>query len=423
MPSRHKTRKQPKQNGGAGIFSLFSKPSPQLPYESYLSSINRVYLFLYSKVKPTTSGYIPIEKDQIILTQEQKDYFRSLLEPYTTSDNEEEFVKKILGTDSIQILNREIQQVEAPNTQVLDLILNRPAIAQSFAGSWGRFIPVIFSSEKQITYRQNWEQNICKLDQAVDQNVPIRSLEENRCIIIYHRKLDLSIIEGQFQLVYGNKTTIGPGVPILFVEKEYMPEMNGVPFPYTMIRASELMNTSFILDAFINNGVKEIQPNLAAVLQKEKKQLWNQYSLVKVIDYRDLATHDVFGEKFISVSDEFSAPKDTYFLLPNLSSMDEVKGMDAQSTLQMRVRYPTIWATLGADPNVDFFLRLPYKQQIRFSILQSQQYIKLAQTNPETAFRTAHLTDLRDPTKKEEFLRNIDADLVETYRKILERHR
>lgn len=430
MPSRYKTRKlqYKKQKGGAGFFSVASKPT-RLPYESYASSINRVYTFLYSKIKTTTPGYLPLQVGQKILSSEQKNFFRSLLDSYKISNSnastyrDDDFVRDILGVDSIQTLNRQIQQVEAANTEVQNIVLNRPAIAQSFAGSWGRFLPVIFASEKQLEYRQDWEQNICTYDSKVDQNRSITSLNENRCILIYHNKADFPVIESQFQLVYGDSKTIGPGLPFLLVEKEYLPEMNGLPFPYTNIHASKLMKTSFVLDALINNGVKEIQANLAETIEKEQKRLWNQYSLVKIVNHRQLNRHDIYNQKFISVVDEFSSQPGNYFLLPNLSSLDQVKGMDVQSSLQFRVRYPRIWSTLGSDPNLDFFIGLNYPDQIRFAVLQFKQFVKILRTSPDTAFRTVFLTDLRSIATKELFLRNIEADEIEKYRALLNRHR
>jgi len=429
-----KHRKTRKQKGGAGFFSMLSKPtsspSSPPPYESYLSSINRVYTFLYSKLKPTTPGYIPLKSGQTKLTSEQKDYFRSLLDEYTiqnsnerTTYRDEDFVKNILGVESVTALTREIQAVEAAGTPVQDIILNRPSIAQSFAGSWGRSIPFIYSSDKQLEYRQNWEQHICRFDYKVDSNRPILSLEENRCVVVYFSKDKLESLEAEFELVYGNNAKIGVGFPSLQVEQEFMPIMDGQPFPYTRIQASKLMKTSYVLDAFINNAVKEIQPNLAATIEKENKRLWNQYSLVKVVNHRNFARHDIYMQKFISVADEFPVKEGTYFLLPNLSSLHQVKGMDVQSSLQLRTRYPSIWASLGPDPNLDFFQGLKYIEQIEFAVLQFKQYVKVVATNPINAFRTVYLSDLRVPETKELFLQNIDAESFQTYRNLLNRHR
>jgi hypothetical protein len=427
MSSRYKTRKQRRQKGG--VFSLFSKPAAQI-FESYLSAVNRVYTFLYSKVKPTTPGYIPLASGQTKLTSQQKDFFRSLLEPYKTTNangrntfRDEAFVQEVLGVESIPQLTREIQAVEAAGTAIQDIILNRPATAQSFAGSWGRFLPLIFSSEKQLEYRQNWEQHICRFDSKVDSNRPIRSLEENRCVVVCHSQDNLEGLEGEFQLVYGNRAEIGPGFPMLQVEKDYMPVMDGRTFPYTRLRASTLMKTSYVLDAFINNGVLFIQPDLAAAIEKEYKHLWNQYSLVKVVNHKQLARHDIYMQKFISVVDDFPVAAGTYFLLPNLSTLEKVKGVDVQSSLQLRIRYPTIWSTLGNDPNLAFFQGLKYSEQIQFAVLQFKQYIKVVEKNPDTAFRTVYTTDLRLPAAKEVFLREIEADSLETYRSLLNRHR
>lgn len=430
MPSRRKTRKQKKQKGGAGLFSLFSKPmQEEKTYESYLSAINRVYTFLYKKVKPSIQGYIPLVPGQTRLTSEQKDFFRSLFEPYVsvnangeTKYRDKEFARDVLGVESVGQLTKEIQTVEAAGTPIQDIIFNRPAIAESFAGAWGRFIPIIFTSEKHLEYRQNWEQHICAFDYTVNQNKPIRSLEEARCIVIYHDKEQLYQLTKEFQMVYGDSAVIGPGFPFLQVEKEYMPMMDKGPFPYTRILASKLMKTSYVLDAFINNAIKDIQPNLAETIEKEYKRLWNQYSLVKVVNHRHFAQHNIYKQKFISVADEFPINEGTYFLLPNLPSLDQVRGVDAQSSLQLRVRYPSIWATLGSDPNLQFFQGLNYREQIEFSILQFQQYVKVVATNPDSAFRTVYLSDLRVPATKELFLQNIDADLLQTYRNLLNRH-
>lgn len=429
MTSRHKTRKQRKQKGGAGVFSLFPKPAAP-PFESYLSSVNRVYLFLYSKVNPTTPGYSPLSSGQSKLTSQQKDFFRSLLESYKMTNTngrntfrDEAFVQEVLGYENALQLSRDIQATEAAGTPIQDIIFNRPAIAQSYAGSWGRFLPVVFSSEKQLEYRQNWEQHICRFDAKVDSNRPIRSLEENRCVVVCYSQENLEGLEGEFQLVYGNQAEIGPGFPLLQVEKEFMPVMDGRTFPYTRIQASALVKTSYVLDAFINNAIHFIQPDLAAAIEKEHKRLWNQYSVVKVVNHKHLAKHDIYMQKFISVTDDFPVAVGTYFLLPNLSSLEKVKGMDVQSSLQLRTRYPTIWSTLGTDPNLDFFLTLHYPEQIEFAVLQFKQFMKQVSTHPDTAFRTVYTTDLRLPATKEVFLREIESESREKYRMLLNRHR
>lgn len=443
--SYRKTRKQRNQNGGAGFFSKFSKSAPVAPspsqeeevqYETILSSLNRVYLFLYSKLKPSTPGYIPLKEGQLLLTQEQKNFFQSLLQPYINSVNSdgvisyrhENIIRDVLGAESDRELEAEIRKVESPSKLIRDVITNKPAIAETYAGDWYRFISLVSYSEKQLEYIQDYGHAMCRYDYKFDQNRPIRSLSEQRCVLVIHNKEQLNNTREnthhvrEYKLVYGNSAKIGPGFPYLLVNEEYMPVANKKPVPYARITSSKLMKISFVLDAFINNGVKEIQPDLADVIQREQKQLWNQYSLVKVVDYRKLSQYNALTEKFIAVSDTFETKEGAYFLLPTLTSFEKVKGMDAMSTLQMRVRYPEIWATLGQDPNLEFFLRLPFKEQIRFSILQSQQYLKVAQTNPDTAFKTVHLTDLRKATAKELFLQNIDAHLVSSYREILKRH-
>ena len=426
MPSR-KTRKQRKQKGGAGFLSMFSKPAPapKLPFESYLSSINRVYLFLYSKVKPTTPGYIPLEAGQKLLTQEQKDFFRSLLEAYASGKTyrDEDFIQEVLGVENEQTLSQQIKEVEAQNTTIEDVILNRPAIAQSFASTWGRFLPVIFTSEKLLEYRQNWEQNICKFDERVDSNRPIKSLEENRCIVVYHNKNELNGLLGEFHLVYGDRAEIGPAFPMIQVEKQYMPVMNNVAFPYTRIQASKLMKTSYVLDAFINNAVVSIEPNLAATIEKQNRRIWNQYSLVKVVKHTKLVSHDIYEQKFISVADDFPAAPGTYFLLPKLTTLEKIRGMDVQSSLQMRTRYESIWATLGTDPNLRFFQGLNYKDQIIFAVLQFKRYLRVLETSPDTAFKQVYLADLRVPATKQFFLSEIEPKSFDAYKKVLDRHR
>lgn len=443
MPPR-KTRKQKKQRnqkGGAGIFSLFSKPTivpeEEIEYESILSSLNRVYLFLYSKLNPSTPGYIPLKEGQVMLTENQKNFFQTLLQPYLLSINNngekiyrhEELIHDLFDEESDKALEAEIRKVEKPSKVIRDIIFNKPAKAESYAGDWYRFISLISYSEKELEYIQDNAHYMCRYDEKVDQNRPIRSLSEPRCVLVIHNKEQLNREEEnvpyvkEFQMVYGNNAKIGSGYPLMQVKKEYMPIANRKPISYSRLNASKLMKTSFVLDAFINNAVLYIQPDLAQTIERENKRIWNQYSLVKVVNHRKIGQHDIYNQKFISVVDTFPVAQGTYFLLPNLPSMEKVRGMDVQSTLQMRVRYPTIWKTLGEDPNLAFFQSLKYLEQIDFAVLQFQQYTKLLSTSPETAFRTAYLSDLRIPATKEMFLRNIEADSIQVFRALLERHR
>jgi hypothetical protein len=127
-------------------------------------------------------------------------------------------------------------------------------------------------------------------------------------------------------------------------------------------------------------------------------------------------------QKFISVVNEFPQDSGTYFLLSLLASLHQVKGMDVQSSLQMRTRYASVWATLGPDPNLGFFLELKYLEQIQFAVLQFKEYVKVVARNPDTAFKTVYTADLRSPEIKELFLKNIEANEVAIYRALLQRH-
>ncbi len=433
MPYR-KTRKQKRQQkGGAGLFSLISrpKPAPPPPFESYKSSINRLYTFLYSKIDPITKGYIPLSPGQQLLSAEQKAYFRSLLEPYVTMNakerrvyDDERFVREVLNTESVSKLDEQIREIEAKGMPLEDIVFKRPAIGESFAGSLARFLPLVFTPEEMIQYRQNWEQHICAFERGVDQNRPIQSLEEKRCILVLKDKKSFETVLPEYQFVYGDTSTIGPGFPSIIVKEKYMPQLNEVLFPYTRIQANKLMSTSYVLDAIREGGILEIQPDLAYVISQEHRRIWNRSNMVPIVLYTNPPKRlDLYGDKFVFVDGGYPVPAGTYVSLTSLTDTPKVLGMDSQSTLQLRTYSPSLWETyIPTDPNLSFFRRLPYEKQILFAVLQHMEFMKVFQSSPKTAFRTVFSLDLRIPENKKRVLANIERESLNEYSEILSKH-
>jgi hypothetical protein len=425
-----KTRHRSQRGGVGGIFRLFSKkPNAQLPYESYKSAINRLFLFLYSKVNASTPGYIPLSPSQKVLTLEQKEFFRTLLAPYVSRDlstgkrtyRQEEFVQEVLGVESLSKLDKEIVEIESVGKPVTDVIYNRPAKGESFAGSLDRFLPVIFSSEQVIQYRQNWERNICALNPSMDQNRPIQGLYENRCIFILHDKDNLPIILNELQMVYGDSFAIGPGLPYILVEKQYLPQMDEKTFPYTRIKSTRLLETTFIKDAFEQDGVIEIQPDLAKVIAEEEALFWMNLPLVQIRTLSQVTRPELLKQKYLIVNDDTPLMNGQYISISRLPTGTTIYGLDPQTSILLRTKYTALWSQIVSDPNYTFFMFLSPQEQTAIANLQFHEFQKQFKKNPSTAIQV-YSQNLGTKEVQAEFLRGINIDDVWKYEKILRKY-
>jgi hypothetical protein len=427
---KRKTRHRSQKGGKGGLLRLFSKPpSPQLPYESYKSAINRLFFFLYSKVNLSTSGYIPLTPSQKVLTLDQKEFFRSLLMPYVSRDpstgkriyRQEDFIQEVLGVESLSKLNEELIEVESIGKPITDVIFNRPAKAESFAGSLDRLLPVLLSSEQVIQYRQNWEQYICPLDPSKNQNSPIKGLYENRCIFILHSKDTLPNIERELTLVYGDSFTIGPGLPYILVESQYLPQMDEKPFPYTRIKSPRLLETSFVKDAFEHDGVVEIQSDLANVLATEEPEFWKNVLLVQIRTLGQTKNLKRSNGRYLIVNDDTTLSKTEYISFTRLPKDITIYGFDPQTSILLRTKYSTLWSQIVDDPNYTFFMFLSSQEQTAIANLQFRAFQKQFAKDPHTALRV-YSQNLGIKEVQEEFLRGMDIDDVWKFEKILRKY-
>jgi hypothetical protein len=427
---KQKTRYQKQKGGVGGILSLFQKkPKSPPPFESYKSAINRLFLFLYSKVNPSTPGYIPLEANQKLLTLEQKDFFRGLLSPYVSRNEnsgkrvyrQEEFVHEVLGMDSLSKLNHEIVGVESVGKPVQDIILNRPAIGESFAGSLDRLLPVLLETEHIVNYRQNWEQNICRLDPSKDQNKPMHSLYENRCIFMYHNEAGLNLLLKELQMVYGDSFTIGPGFPFMLLEKQFLPQMNEKVFPYVRIASYRLLHTIFVKDAFEQDGVVEMQVDLGNTLAETKPELWNNLPLVQIRKRSELGGLSLYKDKYLIVDDSTSLPTDRYISISRISPTTRIYGFDPQTSILLRTKYSSLWSQWVEDPNYTFFMFLSPQEQKMIAKLQFIQYMKEFRKNPSTALQ-AYSINLGVKENQTMLFKDLNVDDVWAYEKILRKY-
>jgi hypothetical protein len=429
MPYR-KTRKlkrkqrQRKQKGGAGFLSLFQK-QPDLPYESYKSAINRLFLALYSHLNAAiTPNYIPLSSNQTMLTAQQKEVFRKVLRTYVSKNtngkdivDEERFAREALGFESLDALNKEIQKVEAVGQPIQDVVLLRPAKAESYAGYFGRIYPVILSSDRTVNYRQNWEQNICAYKHEINQNIPIRSLQENRCIVILHNKKHWDIILSEYQLVYGDTATIGPGFPYILVDEKFFPQMNNIPFPYTRINASKLMNVSYVLDAFQQGGIQEIQPDLAKVIAQEYKELWNSYSIVQIRKLSAIQGINFHGDRFLIVNEDSPLIPGTILSLSKIPATTILFGFDPRTSCKLRTEFPSLWKQSIEDPNFSFFVSLSPTEQLKIAVLQYIQFLKRFPIQKTKAVEVYSL-DLRSKDFQRQLMNEVEIDKAWEYQAI-----
>jgi hypothetical protein len=278
-----------------------------LPIEPYRDGLRRMGLFFYNKLqtaqgKPQSSSslYASIPEMNTVLYavrdyvyRRYPAYFRTDLskeeEDAAVEDLNRDIAQELFGVPEEQ-LDAEIQEAEHLNFVFPSLAdSNRLQFANRYGGYLARYIPVLARSLRKLDYLSDHADNDCKATIAGEERPRLKSLDSSFCICCF---LDYAHFER-----YKQEGIKGCSQYSIF-HPEYFPHAKDYakkPMP-VLLTASKFLATSFVQDAFKEQGLHMMDENLYTLIQKKAPELVESSKVF-------LATADKF--KHLKLYDHF----------------------------------------------------------------------------------------------------------------------
>lgn len=208
----------------------------ELKDETFMETYERNLIFFYSKFKQ-----IPITLNKKRLTPNEKKELMDAIHGYTDMNDLEKMCEDLFHT-KIDDFNTEFFNYEK-NNGLLNAGTNYKRCSFPIGRTFSGFMSILLKSEKQLQYISDYSDHLC---------LP----NSNKCITVA-TSLDS----------YSNLPEEGKTKDYIIVNKDYFPESSKIPIN---VMYDKLPLISFIIDAFLENGIIEIEPEL-------KKRIENDY--------------------------------------------------------------------------------------------------------------------------------------------------
>lgn len=282
-----------------------------LPIENVRDGMRRVYLFFYNKMRANQG--LPLSPNPVYISDDEFNELIYTVRNYKlrqypdelkrkmsfneyreyTDDLLDKLAETIFGTP-LATLNNEILVAEAK-----DHVFPSPAdpsklqFGERYGSQLGRYSPILFASVRRADHIADVMNNLCISDAFSDVNSPIlTSFNMPYCICIFG---------GMDHFLRTAETATDRKLMCshyLIVDPKYHPFETKVDtlMQGEYVRASTFTTTSYVVDAFKEQGVITMDEDLFKLLQKEAPQLVESSKVF-------LATADKF--KYLKLYDHF----------------------------------------------------------------------------------------------------------------------
>ena len=379
------TRKTQK---GSGFFDWFRgrrqtqkvAPAPNIPRrtikdEAYIDALKRVYVFFYYKLK----GQDPPKSQRFLTPTQEAEVRQVLLDADKEGKSEDELVRELFQADPSKFQG-ELSDWEEYQP---DLFLNKNTpyerLAFPVAKSLARFIATIKRPPKNIQYTSNFMVHQCEI---TNRDTPVKTLSDDYCF---------TVITADNRAAFEEmKGSIYP-VSYLLVKPEFFPKASVSDGPISM-SAKRLPFVSFLLDAFRQKGVLEIEPLLKATLKREAPELLDfgtsqpitilvPYYLTNASTTRDrfIVVDPVFFGRGRNVVNRKLLTKSGLIL--DAFTKRKVFFMDPKTMVEIRNTYPQLWLANYGSQNSAIYKTLTSHEKIAFCFLQYTQFLAIYSQN------------------------------------------
>lgn len=337
--------------------------------ESFSDALKRDYVFFYYKLK----GLEPPREKRFVTPQQEEEVRRVLLDADARGMSANQIALEYFGKD-LTSFDEELMAWEQykPN-----IYLNKgtPYERRAFplARSLARFIPTIKGSKQNIRYQSDLMVHQCEVPEP---DKFVETLSDDYCV---------SIIIPTNRETFEQQKGITFPVSYILVKPEFFPSGNTSDTPAT-IGAKRLPTVSFVLDAFRQKGVLEIEPTLKRTLEREAPELLQFSSKNPVVLATPwyLTDPSVTSGSFIIVDSlqrgrnvlnqkELSKSE----VLRDVFSKKKVYFMDPKTMFYIRESLYPLWLANYGAINTSLYRRLTQNEKLVFCFLQFTKFLEL----------------------------------------------
>lgn len=338
--------------------------------ESYMNALRRDYVFFYYKLK----GLQP-PKEKRFISPEQEAEVRDTLIPLKDKGMEEdEIVRSVFHANPIKF-QQELSDWEEYNSSGL-LNKGTPYERRAFsvAKSLDRFIGTIKSSPKQLQYKSNFMVHICD---STNFDQPVKTLSDDYCF---------AVLTPEIRDIYEDNRGSGYATSYIVVKPEFFPPRVTISGGPINLNAMRLSSISFLIDAFRQNGVLDIEPILKETLQREAPELlqFSSKNPIVIATPWYLTDPSVTSGSFIIV-DSLQRGRNVVNLkeisksevVRDAFSKRKVYFMDPKTMFHIRETLYPLWLANYGTVNTNLYRRLTQNEKLVFCFLQFTKFLEL----------------------------------------------
>ncbi len=393
--------------------------------ETFMNALKRNYVFFHSKLK----GIPPAKDKRFLDPSEEEEVRRVLLNAKRRGMEQDDIIRNVFHSDPVEF-QRELSNWEdyAPDG-ILNKGTNYERRAFPIAKSLNRFIGTIKSSPKSLQYKSDFMVHICE---SSNFSKPVTALTEEFCF---------TVLTPEMREIYEDNKGYGYAMSYIMIKPDFFPPRVTVAGGPINLNAKRIAFISFLLDAFQQDGIVEIEPTLYATLQREAPELlrFSTTEPVVLVTPDGLSNASTTKDRFLVVSANSLARGRNVVNMKNFPSkpllktifqQEKVYFMDPRTMYEVRSQFPALWEANFGTANQEVFRKLTRHEQLVFCFLQFKQFeelYSLAQNQQSleeakrTVFETGDPAELADnfTLENEENLRQM-IKLQETVLKSVE---
>lgn len=371
---------------GAGLLNWFRgltrsrkiAPAPQetktrrinIKDEAYIDSLRRVYVFFYYKLK----GQEPPREKRFLSPQQEAEVRRILLTADAAGKTDDEIADEFFQTELLELDS----QLRLWETYAPEFYLNKgtPYERRAFpvAKSLGRFIATIKSSPKNIRYTSNFMVHQCEI---AERDQYVKSLSDDYCVTI--------LTESSKEDYEAQKGEIYP-VSYIVIKPEFYPKGTTGGGPLS-VSAKRLPVISFLLDAFQQGGIVEVEKNLLKTIEREAPELlqFSQQNPVILLSPIYLTDPSTTKGRFIVLDTDFFWRGRNVINLKEVAKSYKLQNgfakrkiyiMDPKTMYLVRESLTPLWLANFGSANMKVYKTLTPHEKLVFCLLQYKKFLE-----------------------------------------------
>lgn len=392
------------------------KPFMNIKNESFADALKRDLVFLYYKLY----AHEPPKEKRTLSPKQEADIKYVLLQSDARGLSADEIVEHVFHMDVKNFQD----EFSAWEHYLPERYLPDGRLAYNVAGSLQRLIATLKlkKTPKNIAYASDYQMHICV---SKNLNETVKSLTDDYCFTLFTPENKERFQEGKGYTYASSYMVIKP---------EFLPKGTLGP---AVLNAKRLPAISFVLDAFQQNGILEIEPTLKATLEREAPELLaygSQDPVILLIPYylKNASTTQgrflvldpsVFarGRNVVNIKQLKSNP-----VVQDAFAQQKVYFMDPKTMYEIRTSSPQLWLANFGSFNNNLYRRLTPQEKLAFCFLQYIKFQEVYSLNRNTsnnaleeAKRQVFAADYERGANPYELAENFQKDDIENLRQLV----